>query len=65
MHGAPNLVIGGGPMPPVPPLDSVACGAYIHCVSTHQVAMSVVGLLRAAMIIAGLAESNGISPPGL
>jgi len=43
---------------------SAACGAHIHGVSSHQV-MSVVGLLRTAVIIAGLADNNGSSPPGL
>jgi len=36
-----------------------------HCASVYQAAKLVAALLRVALVIAGLAESNGSLPPGL
>jgi len=38
---------------------------HTHRASVHQAAKFVAALLRVARVTAGLAESNGILPPGL
>ena len=38
---------------------------HTHCASVHQAAKLVAAVLRVAGVTAGLAESNGILPPGL
>ena len=38
---------------------------YTHRASVHQAAKLVAALLRVAMVIAGLAKSNGSLPTGL
>ena len=50
-----------------PPSKNLANPALLHthCASVHQAAKLVAALLGVAGVTAGLAESNGILPPGL
>ena len=45
--------------------NSLRRTVHTHCVSVHQAAKLVAGLLRVEGVAAGLAESNGSLPPGL
>ena len=45
--------------------NSLRQTVHTHCASVHQAAKLVAALLRVAVVIAGLAESNGSIPPGL
>jgi len=45
--------------------NSLRQTVHTHCASVHQAAKLIAARLRAAGVIAGLAESNGSLPPGL
>ena len=45
--------------------NSLRQTVHTHRASVHQAAKLVAALLRAARVIAGLAESNGTLAPGL
>jgi len=45
--------------------NSLGQTVHTHPALVHQAAKLVETLLRVARVIAGLAESNGILPPGL
>ena len=49
----------------LPVENSLRQTVHAYFASVHQAAKLVVALLRVAMVISGLAESNGSLPPGL